>query len=220
LPSALAQLSRSPRQAQQEQAGPRPTLQRVNRLKKTYIYIYRLTPKIIIHINLGAEVGNAFARQWQRPSRLRSLRHSAGRRHHLRQSGASGAHHCLRHLARCRGARLRRQRRFASAGGCSLRRSPLPFRPGFVNPHSRLAFLRRPLAILVHHCPNNMTDISPVRKNSPPMNHTRCKTVLLSRAGDRNVSRPTTPGNPQHPSRRLPELGRRHPFPRGRTRPH
>jgi hypothetical protein len=100
LPSALAQLPQSPRQAQQEQAGPRPTLQRVNKLKKKekrkkkkkkYIYIYKLTPKIIIHINLGAEVGNAFARQWQRPSHLRSLRHSAGRRHHLRQFGASGA---------------------------------------------------------------------------------------------------------------------------------
>jgi hypothetical protein len=217
LPSALAQLSRSPRQAQLEQAGPRPTLQRVNKLN---IYIYRLTPKIILHINLGAEVGNAFARRRQRTGRLRSLRHSADRRHHLRQFGASGAHRCLRCLARCRGARLRRQRRLASARGRSLRSSPLPFRPSFVNPDSRLAFLRRPLAILVHHCPHNSTNISPVRKNSPPMNHTRCKTVLLSRAGDRNISRPATPGNPQHPSRRLPELGRRHPFPRGRTRPH
>jgi hypothetical protein len=46
------------------------------------------------------------------------------------------------------------------------------------------------------------------------------KKVLASRAGDRNIPRPTTPGNPQHPSRRLPELGRRHPSPRGRACPH
>jgi hypothetical protein len=180
----------------------------------------KLTTKVVVHINISAEVGNTFARQRQRSGRLRCLRHSAGRRHHLRRLGASGARRCLRRLARCRGARFRRQRRLASAGGRSLRSPPLPLRPSFMQPHSRLAFLRRPLAILVHHCRHNSSDIPPVRKNSPLTNHARCKSVLVSRAGDRNIPRPTTPGNPQHPSRRLPELERRHPFPRGRARPH
>ena len=115
---------------------------------------------------------------------------------------------------------MRRQRRLASAGGLSLRRSPLPFRPSFVNPDSRLAFLRCPLAIFVHHCRHNSSNIPPVRKHSQVTNHARCKKVFAGRAGDRNIPRPPTPGNPQHPRRRLPELRQRHPSPGGRACPH
>ena len=127
---------------------------------------------------------------------------------------------CLRHLARCRGARLRRQRRLASTGGRSLCTQPLPLRPGFNKPDGRLPLLCSSLAILVHHCRHNSSNIPPVRKNSPFTNHARCKRVFAGRAGDRNIPRPATPGNPQHPSQRLPELGRRHPSPGGRAHPH
>jgi hypothetical protein len=187
------------------------------RIKKTS---QRLTTKIVVHTNIGGEVGDALACRRQHSGRLRDLRHSAERRHSLRRFGAPGACRCLRRLARCRDARLRRQRRLASAGGRSLRSPLLPLRPGFMKPDNRLALLCSSLAILVHHCRHNSNNIPPVRKNSPFTNHARCKKVFAGRTGDRNIPRSTTPGNPQHPSRRLPELGRRHPSPQGRACPH
>jgi hypothetical protein len=52
------------------------------------------------------------------------------------------------------------------------------------------------------------------------MSHTIRKYVFAGRAGDRNVPWPSTPSNLQHWRQRLPELGRRHPSPEGRTSPH
>jgi hypothetical protein len=118
------------------------------------------------------------------------------------------------------GGRFRRQRRLASTGGSSLCSSPRPLRPGLMKPDDRLALLRSSLTILVHHYRHNSSNIPPVRKHSPITNHARCKKVFAGRVGDRNILRPPTPGNPQHPRRRLPELGRRHPSPRGRACPH
>jgi hypothetical protein len=152
--------------------------------------------------------------------RLRSLRHPAGRRCSLRRLGTTGGSRSLRRPAGCRDGRLRRQRRLASAGGSSLRSPPLPLRPGFMKSDDRLTLLCGSLAILVHHCRHNNNNIPPVRKHFPCTNHARCKKVFTGRTGDRNILRPPTPGNPQHPRRRLPELGRRHPSPRGRACPH
>jgi hypothetical protein len=180
----------------------------------------RLTNKIVVHANVGGEVGDALARQRQLSGRLRGLRHPAGRRCSLRRLRTTGGNRSLRRLAGCRDSRLRRQRRLPSAGGSSLRSPPLPLRPGFMKPDDRLALLCSSLAILVHHCRHNSSNIPPVRKHFPFTNHVRCKKVFTGRAGDRNILRPPTPGNPQHTRRRLPELGRRHPSPRGRACPH
>jgi hypothetical protein len=160
------------------------------------------------------------ARRRQPSGRLHDLRHPAGRRHSLRRLGATGASRSLWRLARRRDGRLCRQRRLASARGSSLRSPSLPLRPDFLKPDNRLALLCGSLAILVHHCRHNSNNIPPVRKHFPFTNHARCKKVFAGRAGDRNIPRPPTPGNPQHPRRRLPELGRRHPSPRGRACPH
>jgi hypothetical protein len=173
----------------------------------------RLTNKIIFHTNIGGEVGNALARRRQ----LSGLHGS--RRDRLGTAGGSRLR-SLRRPAGHRGGRLRHQRRLASAGGSSLRSPPWPLRPSLMKPDDRLALLRSSLTILVHHCRHNNSNIPPVRKHSPITNHARCKKVFAGRAGDRNILRPSTPGNPQHPRRRLPELGRRHPSPRGRTCPH
>jgi hypothetical protein len=169
----------------------------------------RLTNKIIVHTNVGGEVGDALARRRQPSSRLRSLWHPAERRGSLRRLGTTGGSrlHSLRRPAGCRDGRLRRQRRLASAGGSSLRSPPLPLRPGLMKPDDRLALLRSSLTILVHHCRHNNSSIPPVRKHFSITNHARCKKVFAGRAGDRNILRPPTPGNPQHPRRRLPELG-------------
>jgi hypothetical protein len=182
----------------------------------------RLTNKIIFHTNVGGEVDDALARWQQLSGRLRSLRHPAGRRGGLHRLGTTGGSRLcsLRRPAGCRDGRLRRQRRLASAGGSSLRSPPLPLRPGLMKPDDRLALLRSSLTILVHHCRHNSSDILPIRKHFPVTNHARCKKVFTGRAGDRNILRPLTPGNPQHPRRKLPELGRRRPSPRGRACPH
>jgi hypothetical protein len=76
------------------------------------------------------------------------------------------------------------------------------------------------LTILLHHCRYNSNNIPSVRKNLEVTSHTRRKYVFANRAGDRNILWPSTPGNLQHSRRRLPELGRRHPSPKGRARPH
>jgi hypothetical protein len=189
------------------------TYQQINKKKSSQ----RLTNKIVLHTNVGGEVGDALARRRQPSGRLHSLRHSAGRRCSLRSLGTTGGSRKLRRPAGCSYGRLRRK---ASAGGRSLRNPPLPLWSGFMKPDDRLALLRSSLAILVHHCRHNSSNIPPVRKHFPLTNYARCKKVFAGCAGDRNIPRPPTPGNPQHPRRRLPELERRHPSPRGRACPH
>jgi hypothetical protein len=52
-----------------------------------------------------------------------------------------------------------------------------------MKPDDRLALLCSSLAILVHHCRHNNSNIPPVRKHFPLTNHARCKTVFAGRAG-------------------------------------
>jgi hypothetical protein len=153
----------------------------------------RLTNKIVVHTNVGGEVGDALARRRQPLGRLCGLRHPNGRRCSLRRLGTTGGSRSLRRPAGCRDGRLRRQRRLASAGGSSLRSPPLPLQPGFMKPDDRLALLCSSLAILVHHCRHNSSTIPPVRKHFPFTNHARCKKVFAGRAGDMNILRPPPP---------------------------
>ena len=173
----------------------------------------RLTSEIIIHTNIGAEIGNTLPRRRQ----FSGLRGSGRGR---LCSASAGCLHDIRHLAGPGGGRLRRQRRLATAGGGSLRSPPRPLWPSLGQPDDRPTLLRSFLTILVHHCRHNSSNIPSIRKHSQVTNHARCKKVFAGRAGDRNVLRPPTPGNLQHPRRRLPELGRRHPSPGGRACPH
>jgi hypothetical protein len=190
---------------------PSPDPAMCQQLKKTSGY--RLTNEIIIHANIGGEVSNALARRRQFSGLRGCGRDGLG-------STGGGRLHSLRHPAGPRGNRLRRQRRLAAAGGNSLRSPPRPLRPSLRQPDDRLALLRSSLTILVHHCQHNSINIPSIRKHSPVTNHARCKKVFAGRAVDRNILRPPTPGNLQHPRRRLPELGRRHPSPVGRACPH
>jgi hypothetical protein len=173
----------------------------------------KLTNEIIVHANICAEVSNAFPRRRQFPDLRSSVRGRLG------SAGASRLH-ALRHLAGPRGSRLRCQRRLATTMGGSLRSPPRPLRPSFGEPDDRPTLLRSFLAILVHHCRHNSSNISPVRKHSQVTSHARRKKVFAGRVGDRNVLGPSTPSNLQHPRRRLPELGRRHPSPGGRACSH
>jgi hypothetical protein len=97
---------------------------------------------------------------------------------------------------------------------------PRPLRPSLGQPDDRPALLRSFLTILVHHYRHNSSNIPPIRKHRQVTNHARYKKVFAGHTGDRNVLRPPTPGNLQHPRQRLPELGRRHPSPGGRACPH
>jgi hypothetical protein len=175
----------------------------------------KLTNEIVVHANIRAEVGNAFPRRRQ----LLDLRSSV--RGRLGSAGADRLR-TLRHLAGSGRGLLRSQRRLATAGDGSLRTPPcsVRFTPSIGEPDDRPTLLRSVLAILVHHCRHNISNISSVRKHSQVTSHARRKEVFASRAGDRNVPGPSTPGNLQHPRLRLPELGRRHPSPGGRTCPH
>jgi hypothetical protein len=100
--------------------------------------------------------------------------------------------------------------------------SPAPFRLAhrIRDPDDRPTFLRSVLTVPLHHCRYNSSNIPSVRKNLQVTNHARRKEVFASRAGDRNILGPSTPGNLQHSRRRLLELGRRHPSPRGCARSH
>jgi hypothetical protein len=173
----------------------------------------QLTSEIIFHPNISAEIGNALPRRRQFSGLRGSGRGRLG-------SADAGCLHDIRHLAGPRAGRLRRQRRLATAGGGSLRGPPRLLRPSLGQPDDRPALLRSFVTILIHHCLHNSSNIPSIRKHSQVTNHARCKKVFAGRAGDRNVLRPPTPGNLQHPRRRLPELGRRHPSPRGRACPH
>jgi hypothetical protein len=121
-----------------------------------------------------------------------------------------------------RGGRFRSRHRFATARGSSLRAPPrlLRLTHRIRDPDDRPAFLRSVLTIPLHHCRYNNSNIPSVRKNLQVTSHARRKEVFASRAGDRNILGPSTPGNLQHSRRRLPELGRRHPSPEGYAHPH
>jgi hypothetical protein len=97
---------------------------------------------------------------------------------------------------------------------------PLRLAKRIPDPHDRPTLLCSVLAILFHHCRHNSSNISSVRENPQATSHTRRRHVFALRPGDRNILRPSTPGNLQHSRRRLPELGRRHPSRGGRTCPH
>jgi hypothetical protein len=180
-----------------------------HRSKKTK----KLTNEIVVHANICVKVGNAFPRRRLLPDLCSSFQGGLG-------SASAGRLCALRQLARSGRGRPRSQRRLATVGDGSLRTPPRSLRPSLREPDDCPALLRSILAILVHHCRHNSSNIPSVRKHSQVMSHARCKKVFASRAGDRNILRPSTPGNLQHPRRRLPELGRRHPSPRGRACPH
>jgi hypothetical protein len=98
--------------------------------------------------------------------------------------------------------------------------NPLGLAERIPDPNDRPALLCSVLTILLHHCRHNSRNILSVRENLQVTSHTRRKYVFASRAGDRNILWPSTPGNLQHSRRRLQELGRRHPSPEGRACPH
>jgi hypothetical protein len=91
---------------------------------------------------------------------------------------------------------------------------------GICHPDDHPRLLRSVLTVLVHHCRHNSNNIPSVRKHPQVTSHARRKEVFPSGVRDRNVLGPSTPGNLQHPRRRLPELGRRHPSPEGCERSH
>jgi hypothetical protein len=135
-----------------------------------------LTNEIVVHANICAEVGNAFPRRRQFTDLRSSVRGRLG-------SAGADRLRALRHLAGPRGGRLRRQRRLPTAGDGSLRSPPRPLRPSFREPDDRPALLRSFLAILVHHCRQNSSNIPSVRKHSQVTSHARRKKVFASRAG-------------------------------------
>jgi hypothetical protein len=101
-------------------------------------------------------------------------------------------------------------------------RSPHSLRltPKICDPDNCPTLLRNVLMVLVHHCRHNSSNILSVRENPQATSYTRRRHVFALRPGDQNILWPSTPGNLQHSCRGLPELGRRHPSPGGRTCPH
>jgi hypothetical protein len=202
-----------PPKAGQQPIVPHPTLQHISGQKK-------LT-KIILNTNIRAEVSNTSTRRRQLRGRwhLPSLRGSTRGRLGFARGCSLRARRCL---AGPDGSRFRSRHRLATAGGSSLRAPPRPFRlvHGIYHPDDRPALLRSVLTVLVHHCRHNSSNIPSVRKHPQVMSHARHKKVFASHVGDQNVLGLPTPGNLQHPRRRLLELGRRHPSPEGCARPH
>jgi hypothetical protein len=108
--------------------------------------------KIVLHGNIHGDLGPTHfrlssARRGWRPSLL--------------------CGHGREQLAGAEGGRLRAQRRLAGAGGGRLRAPPrhLDLAARVLDPHERPAFPRRVLAILLHHCRYNSSNIPSVRKN-------------------------------------------------------
>jgi hypothetical protein len=188
---------------------PSPDPATYHRSKKTL-----LTNEIVVHANIRAEVGNAFPRRRQLPN-LRSF--AQGRL----GSAGDDCLRALRHPAGSGCGRFRSRRRLATAGGSSLRAPPRSLRltPRIGEPDDRPALLRSILSILVYHCRHNSSNILSVRENPQATSYTRRRHVFALCPGDRKILWPPTPGNLQHSRRRLPELGRRHPSPGGRTCP-
>jgi hypothetical protein len=175
----------------------------------------KLTNKIVLHANVRAEVGNTFPWRRQLPCFRSFARGRLG-------SASDGSHRALRCLAGSGHARFRSRRRLATAGGSSLRAPScfLRLTPRIGEPDNRPTLLRSVLTILVHHCRHNNNNIPSVRENPQATSYTRRRHVFALRLGDQKILWPSTPGNLQHSRRRVPELGRRHPSPGGRTCPH
>jgi hypothetical protein len=181
----------------------------------TYLWSKKLTNKIILDTDIHAEVSNTSPRRRQ----LLPLRRFAQGRPASARDGSLRA--CQR-LARPGSSCLRRRLQLATAGGSSLRAPSRPLRLArrICHPDDGPALLRSVLTILVHHCLHNSSNIPSVRKHLQVACHARRIEVFSRRTGDRNILRPSTPGNLQHSRRRLPELGRRHPSPGGCACPH
>jgi hypothetical protein len=202
-----------PPKAGQQPIAPHPTLQHITGQRTSK---KKLTNKIILDTNVRAEVGNTSPWRRQLPSFRGSARGRLG-------SARGGSLRARRRLAGSGDSRFRSRHRFATAGGSSsLRAPPRPLRLAhrIYEPDDRRKLLRSVLTVLVHHCRHNSSNISSVRKHLQVMSHARRKEVFASRAGHQNILGPSTPSNLQHPRRRLPELGRRHPSPEGCARPH
>jgi hypothetical protein len=137
-------------------------------------------------------------------------------------SARGGSLRARRRLAGSGGSYFCRRHRLVTAGGSSLRAPPRPLRltHRICYPDDGPALLRSVLTVLVHHCRHNNSNIPSVRKHLQVACHAGHIEVFASRAGDRNILGPSTPGNLQHSRRRLPELGRRHHSPEGYARPH
>jgi hypothetical protein len=174
-----------------------------------------LTNKIVVHANVRAEVGNTLPRRRQLPCLHSFAQGRLG-------SASDDCLRALRHLAGSGRIRFRSRRRLATAGGSSLRAPlrSLRLTPRIREPDNRPAHLRNILTILVHHCRHSSSNIPLIRENPQATSYTRRRHVFALRLGDRKILWPSTPGNLQHSRRRLPELGRRHPSPGGRTCPH
>jgi hypothetical protein len=164
-----------PPQAGQQPSAPRPTLQRTTGQKNL------VTNEIVVHTNIRAEVGNVSPRRRQ----LSDLRSSARGR---LGSADDDCLHALRHLAGSGRGQFRSQRRLATAGGGGLRTPPrsLRFTPRIGEPDDRPTLLRSILAVLVHHCRHNNSNVSSVRENPQATSYTRRRHVFALCPGDNN----------------------------------
>jgi hypothetical protein len=158
------------------------------------LVLKKLTNKIISDTDVRVEVGNtcrrpAHSRRRRQPSSF----HGPARGWLARASTSSLR--TGRRLAVPRGGRLRNQQWLITAQGGRLRGCLcllyLAERIREPNDHSTL--LSSVLVILLHHCRYNNNNIPPVRKNLQVASHARRKEVFASRAGDRNILRPSTP---------------------------
>jgi hypothetical protein len=148
----------------------------------------KLTDEIVVHANIRGEVGNAFPRRRQLPD-LRSFTRGG-----LGSAGDDGLR-ALWHIARSGCGRFRGQRRLATAGGGSLHAPPRPLRftSRIGEPDDRPTLLHSILAILVHHCRHNSSNIPSVRENPQSTSYTRCRHVFALCPGDRKILWPLTP---------------------------
>jgi hypothetical protein len=153
----------------------------------------KLTNKIILDTDVCAKVGNMSPRRRQLLSFHRSARGRLA-------SARSGILHARRHLVGSGGICFCSRHRLATTGGSSLRAPPRPLRLAhrICHPDDRPALLRSVLTILVHHCRHNNNNIPSVRKHLQVACHAGRIEVFASRAGDRNILGPSTPGNLQH----------------------
>jgi hypothetical protein len=163
-----------PPKAGQQPTVPHPTLQHLSGKKK-------LTNKIILDIDIHAEVSNTSPRGGQ----LLSFRRSAQGRP---ASASGGSLRARRRLAGSRGSCFCRRHRLATAGGSSLRTPPRTLRLArrICHPDDGLALLHSLLTVLVHHYRHNSSNIVSVWKHLQVACHAGRIEVFASRAGDRN----------------------------------
>jgi hypothetical protein len=128
----------------------------------------KLTNETVVHTNIRVEVSNAFPRRRQLPDLRGSVRGRLG-------SADADRLRALRHLAGSRRGRLRSQHRLATTGDGSLCTPPrsLRFTPSVGEPDDLPALLHSILAIFVHHCRHNSSNIPSVRKHSQVTSHVR-----------------------------------------------